>query len=187
MLVRVINLYLAVLCLTLLVPARALCADGIRAEVVKVYDGDTILVDMGGGMLEKVRLIGIDCPEVRANDKFERDMGHEKRHTAREMLELGRRAMEYTEAFCPPGAAVRLEPDIERRDRYGRLLAYVWVRDPLSIRGQPGDTGWEMLNVGLLKAGLARPMVIPPNVRYADDFRELAREARERRLGMWAK
>jgi len=178
---------LVLLCLTLLVPARTLCADGIRAEVVKVYDGDTILVDMGGGRREKVRLIGIDCPEARINDKFERDMEREKIHTAKEMLELGRRASEYTGAYCTPGTAVRLEPDVERRDKYGRLLAYVWVRAPLSGHGPEKDKGWKMLNSMLLRAGLARPMVIPPNVKYADDFRGLAREARGRRLGIWAK
>jgi micrococcal nuclease len=179
-------IFLTVLIAALLLPVRALCAGGIRAEVVKVYDGDTILV-VFEGRPEKVRLIGIDCPEVRVNDKFEHDMKREKIHTAKEMLELGQRASEYTRTFCPPGSTVRLETDIGRRDRYGRLLAYVWVRNLLYPPDTAGDKGWDMLNAMLLRAGLARTMLIPPDLKYADDFRELEREARGRRLGMWAK
>ncbi len=70
------------------------------------------------------------------------------------------------------GRRVRLEYDVERFDRYGRVLAYVYV----------GDV---MVNAELVKEGFAQPMTIPPNVTYAERFRELAAEARRLGRGLW--
>ncbi len=70
------------------------------------------------------------------------------------------------------GRRVRLEYDVQTHDRFGRLLAYVYV----------GDT---MVNAALLEAGFAQPMTIPPNVRYAERFRALAAQARTMRKGLW--
>jgi micrococcal nuclease len=64
--------------------------------------------------------------------------------------------------------------DIERRDRYGRLLAYVWREDGL------------LVNLTLLEAGQAQLFTIPPNVRHADRFRACAAAARAARHGLWA-
>jgi micrococcal nuclease len=68
---------------------------------------------------------------------------------------------------------VRLELDVQARDRYGRLLAYVWVADI-------------MVNAELLRLGVAQVMTVPPNVRHRDQFRELERAAREAGRGLWA-
>ncbi len=73
---------------------------------------------------------------------------------------------------------VRLETDVQLRDRYGRLLAYVWARRP--------DGGLVMVNAELVRLGYAAVMTVPPNVRHAALFRRLAAEARERQLGLWA-
>jgi micrococcal nuclease len=70
------------------------------------------------------------------------------------------------------GRHVRLVYDAERRDRYGRLLAYVY-RDSLFV------------NAELVRAGYARTLTIPPNVRFAPRFAQLAREAREHGRGLW--
>jgi micrococcal nuclease len=69
---------------------------------------------------------------------------------------------------------VRLVFDVEHRDRYGRLLAYVHrVGDGLFV------------NASLVREGYAGALTIPPNVRYADRFRRLQREARDARRGLW--
>jgi len=70
------------------------------------------------------------------------------------------------------GRRVRLELDVQPRDRYGRLLAYVWV----------GDT---MVNAELVRLGYAQVMTVPPNVRYQDLFLKLQREARDAGRGLW--
>ena len=70
------------------------------------------------------------------------------------------------------GKTVRLEYDVQTRDRFGRLLAYVYVGDG-------------MVNAELVRLGFAQPMTIPPNVRYAERFRALAHEAREAHRGLW--
>src|SRR5438552_16349994 len=70
------------------------------------------------------------------------------------------------------GKRVRLETDVQARDRYGRLLAYVWV----------GDV---MVNAELVRLGYAQVMTVPPNVRYQQLFLKLQREAREAGRGLW--
>lgn len=177
---------MVLLCLAVIVAPKAGAAPGesIAATVTEVYDGDTILVVLGSGKKEKVRFIGIDCPEAWENEKFARDMVREKRLSAAEMLELGRMAKEFTEAACQPGSTVLLEMDLQERDRYGRLLAYVWVRQGSGAGGQ-GPENEAMLNAELLRAGLAKTMTILPNVRYVELFNSLQKEAQDRNLGIW--
>jgi len=71
------------------------------------------------------------------------------------------------------GRRVRLVLDAEERDRYGRLLAYVYA-------------GARFVNAELLRDGYAQPLTVPPNVRFEDRFRRLAREARREGKGLWA-
>jgi micrococcal nuclease len=133
----------------------------LAGRVVRLVDGDTIWVDVGG-RVEKVRYIGINTPEVH--------------HPTRGEEPGGRRAVEANRALVA-GRPVRLEPDVQLRDRYGRLLAYVWVRR--------ADGGEVMVNAELVRLGYARAATYPPNVRYADAFRRLEREAREAGRGLW--
>lgn len=147
-------------------------------KVLKVYDGDTILVELGSEK-EKVRLIGIDCPEVWEDEKFVRDMRNEKTHSATEMLELGQKAKEFTEAAFTPETKVYLDRGRQERDKYGRMLAYVVLFRPI--------WNWRLLNADLLRAGLARTMTIPPNDYYAEEFRKIEAEARAAGKGIWAK
>jgi len=72
---------------------------------------------------------------------------------------------------------VRLETDVQLRDRYGRLLAYVWIRRP---------EGEVMVNAELVRLGYAAVMTVPPNVRHIELFRRLAAEARQHHRGLWA-
>ncbi|HXG02413.1 MAG TPA: thermonuclease family protein [Candidatus Binatia bacterium] len=156
---------LAALALTLssppLAPApvaaqRPAAARGLVGEVVRVVDGDTIQVRLAD-RIEKVRYIGIDTPEVNG-----RAGGPEP--GAVEATALNRTLVE--------GRRVRLELDVQERDRHGRLLAYVWI----------GDL---MVNAELVRRGYAQVMTVPPNVRYQALFLRLQRDAREAGRGLW--
>ncbi len=128
--------------------------------VVDVVDGDTIDVRIGG-RTERVRLIGIDTPEtVRPNTPVEC---------------FGPEASAHTTTLLPPGTPVRLVRDVEARDDYGRLLAYVFrSSDDLFV------------NVELVRAGSARPLRIPPNVTFAEQFAQAARDAQAADRGLWS-
>jgi micrococcal nuclease len=123
-----------------------------------VVDGDTVKVRMGG-RLDTVRYIGMDTPETK------------KPNTPIQCF--GKAASAYNERLVA-GRPVRLRFDAERRDRYGRLLAYVYRRpDGLFVNAQ------------LVRAGFARTLTFPPNVAHVGLFRTLERTARERDLGLW--
>jgi micrococcal nuclease len=125
--------------------------------VTRVVDGDTAEMLLGGRQVD-VRFIGIDTPEAVAPDQ--------------PVECFGRRASTYTESRLE-GRTVRLEFDVERRDRFDRTLAYVWI-------------GEELFNETLLAEGYAVVTTFPPNVRYVDRFVAAQREAREAGRGVWA-
>ena len=135
--------------------------------VKRVVDGDTIVLETG----ERVRLIGIDTPELHESDKLYRDASRTKQDIST-IQKLGRRAYEFTRNLVE-GKRVSLEFDVEKRDRYKRLLAYVYLKDGTFV------------NAEIVKQGYASLMTIPPNVKYADLFLRLYREARENRRGLW--
>ena len=127
------------------------------ATVLYVLDGDTLVVYFEG-QKESVRLLAIDCPEIHYNPKLWRDAkGNEK--VAEKMIQAGLEAKKLTQSLVPKGSSVNLEFDSQKRDKYNRLLAYVYLPD-----GQ-------MLNAVLFKQGAARAYLIPPNVRYASWFK----------------
>lgn len=86
---------------------------------------------------------------------------------------FGREASEFAERLLPLETRVRYRVGVEERDRYGRLLAYVWLPDG------------RMLNRVLVEQGYAQTLTIPPNVDFADVFRAGAQAAREAGLGLW--
>jgi micrococcal nuclease len=131
---------------------------GVDGMVTRVVDGDTIHVAVGG-QDETVRYIGVDTPEsVKPGTPVQ--CFAKAASAANERLVEGRR--------------VRLAYDAEHRDRYGRLLAYVYRADDDAF-----------VNARLVEDGYARTLTIPPNVRFADRFASLARAAREHRRGLW--
>lgn len=135
--------------------------------VTRVVDGDTLLLASG----ERVRLIGIDTPEVHESGKLRRD-AQKMQQSAGEIRKLGRRASEFTKALVE-GKRVSLEFDVERYDRYKRLLAYAYLKDGTFV------------NARIVQEGYASLLTIPPNVKYADLFLKLYREARENNRGLW--
>lgn len=135
--------------------------------VRRVIDGDTLQLESG----ERVRLIGIDTPEMHESDKFYRDAQRTKQDI-RTIRELGRRAYEFTKNLVE-GRRVSLEFDVEKRDKYDRLLAYVYLKDGTFV------------NAEIVKQGYASLMTIPPNVKYADLFLNLYQQARQNKRGLW--
>jgi micrococcal nuclease len=131
------------------------------ATVDRVVDGDTIVVRLAARR-ERVRLIGIDTPEsVKPNTPVQCFA-----------VEASRR----TKSLLPAGAGVRLEGDVEQRDQYGRLLAYVFrQRDGLFV------------NLSLAQDGFAVPYTFPPNVAHVDEFVRAAAEARSANRGLWGR
>lgn len=128
-------------------------------QVTRVIDGDTIEIIYNGSK-EKVRLIGIDTPESVHPDKSKN-------------TECGLIASNFTKSRLE-SKKVGLEFDVQERDLYRRLLAYVW------IDGQ-------MFNKVLVEEGMAQVATFPPNTKYESDFRELQRIARENNIGLWGK
>jgi micrococcal nuclease len=128
----------------------------LEGVVVKVVDGDTIHVRLGE-RIEKVRYIGVNTPEVHHPRLGEQPGG-------REAWDVNRRLVD--------GRPVRLELDVQVRDRYGRLLAYVWVSET-------------MINAELVGRGYAQVMTVPPNVRYQQLFLRRERDARQAGRGLW--
>ena len=136
-------------------PAGAAQAGAIE----RVVDGDTVIAQLGSGATERVRLIGIDTPESV------------KPGTPVQCFAL--KASAYTKHLLT-GRRVRLVLDAEPRDRYGRLLAYVY-REPDGA----------FVNAQLVRDGYARTLTIAPNVAHARQFAQLARTARRGGRGLW--
>jgi micrococcal nuclease len=145
----------------------------VPCRVLKVYDGDTFKCRLENGEEIKVRLIGVDTPESRPNRKAMRDARREGVSLQR-IIRLGKKATEFTRRLIPPGTVVLLETDVQIHDKYGRLLAYVYLPDG------------RMLNEVLLEEGYAKMMTIPPNVKYVERFREAQRKAMREGRGLWS-
>jgi len=129
-------------------------------KVTEIHDGDTvsIITDSFLGILvktERVRLIGIDAPEL-AQEQW------------------GRRAKNHLRKLIKESDwQVKIEFDIQKRDKYGRILAYLW------------DRQGRMINYMMVKHGYAMVYTVPPNVKYAELFVEAQRLARQERKGIW--
>lgn len=126
--------------------------------VTRVFDGDTVEARLPDGHLEVIRYVGINAPELHHPERGE-DPGARAAWAANRGLIAGRR--------------VELSFDTKTRDRFGRLLAYVWA-DGTHI------------NAELVRRGHAVTVDYPEPVRFADRFRELEREARGSGRGLWA-
>jgi micrococcal nuclease len=141
------------------------------ATVTRIVDGDTLKV-FYLGREESIRLIGIDTPESRVNKKTEKD-AERNNQDIKIIIEMGKRATKYVEGLVKAGDTVTIEFDVQERDRYKRLLGYVYL------------SNGKMLNEEIVKAGYANVMTIPPTVKYKDRFLKAYQEARESKRGLW--
>lgn len=131
----------------------------VKVKVLRVVDGDTFKC-MIDGKEQTVRLIGVDTPESVNPNK--------EKNTVE-----GKIASEYTKRYLED-RDVELEYDIQKTDKYGRVLAYVWN----------GDT---LFNFKLIRDGIAKPMTIAPNVKYSKIIRNLEKKAVENNKGFFNK
>lgn len=150
-------LVLALALLGFLLPVSEHADEGVYGIVKFVYDGDTVLVDIGGKS-EQVRYIGIDTPEIGRD-------GAPSECFAEEAFERNKELV--------LGSVVHLTKDKEDRDKYGRLLRYVYVEDLF-------------INEVLVSEGFATTLSISPNEDFADAFKEVESRARDASLGLWS-
>lgn len=122
----------------------------VPCTVTRIVDGDTVECDGA----HRVRLIGMDTPEANQPP-------------------FGTEAAAALTAMLPVGSTVQLEPDVEPRDRYNRVLAYVWA-------------GRILINWRMVREGWAVLLTYAPNVQYVDAFTDAERRAREEGRGLWA-
>ncbi len=128
-----------------------------EAQVTEIVDGDTIGVTIDGAEY-KVRYILVDTPETKKPGTPVQPFGPEATAANRKMV---------------ADQTVYLEKDVSENDRYGRLLRYVYLEDG------------RMVNEELLRLGLARVSTFPPDVKYADRFLAVQRQAQETGAGLW--
>jgi micrococcal nuclease len=131
-----------------------------KAIVKAVIDGDTFKAEFSNGEVETIRLLLIDTPETVSPNVPEQPYGKE--------------ASDFLKRHLIRHSVVEIEKGIEERDKYNRLLAYVW-RDGKNI------------NKALLEEGLARVAYIyEPNTKYLNEFKRAERKAKEERKGIWS-
>jgi len=145
--IRILSVSILVLLLTVLLNAQDLF------KVERVIDGDTILLANG----ERVRLIGVDTPETK--------------HPQKPVERFGKEAYLFTKNMVE-GKEIRLEYDWQKRDKYGRLLAYAYLKDGT------------FLNAEIIKQGYGFAYIKYP-FKYLEEFRQFEREASENKRGLW--
>ncbi|MFD1039053.1 thermonuclease family protein [Virgibacillus byunsanensis] len=131
-----------------------------NAEFVRVVDGDTLIANIDGTQ-EYVRLLLVDTPETK--------------HPDVDVQPFGQEASNLMKVTFSPSESIIIEYGAEKRDKYDRLLAYVYTKDK------------QMFNKMLLEKGLARvAYVYPPNDKYVDDFRDIEEQAKNNKIGIWS-
>ena len=149
-----------------------------KAKVERVVDGDTAIVsfifdDGSKYQKERVRFLGVDTPETV--------------HPNKPVQYYGKEASDFTKAQLTD-KIVWLQTDVGAKDRYDRMLAYVWLKEPTEqdLDNEAAIREY-MYNAKLLLEGYAQLMTIQPNSRYANLFVHFQREARQESKGLWGK
>ena len=132
--------------------------DSATATVIKVIDGDTIILKLQN-KTETVRLLGVDTPEAV--------------HPTKGIECFGPEASAFTKTMLKKGSTVKLVRDAEPRDRYQRLLVYLYLADGT------------FFNQLLIEQGFAITLSIEPNTAFASQFASHESSARDRRVGLW--
>ncbi len=127
-----------------------------EAVVAQVGDGDTVILDNG----QKVRLLGIDAPELEKEGKPADFLAHKAKQVLTDLVQ---------------GKRVRLEYDKLRYDRFGRTLAYLFLPDGVNLSRE------------MVRQGLAHVYMVPPNLRFREELLEAQREAIKAHRGVWLK
>ena len=140
-----------------------------EATVVKIVDGDTIWIDGEDGN-DKVRLIGIDAPEIDyySSEKTDGDL-----------------SSEFLESILTEGQTVYLQADVSDDDSYNRLLRYIWTEIPAD-KDNEDEVSTKMLNAIILINGYAKAIAYEPDTRYSDLFEKLQTQAEQEKSGLWS-
>ena len=141
-----------------------------KAIVERVVDGDTIVVKRENGVSEKIRMVLVNTPETK--------------HPKKGVEYFGKEASAYTKKMLPAGKTVYLEKDVSERDRYSRLLRYVWINEPTS-KIDTKVLKNNCFNAMLLANGFAQVSVFPPDVKYVNEFRQIEKTAKDNNVGLW--
>ncbi len=141
-----------------------------KARVTRVVDGDTVVVEIKGNSY-KLRLIGIDTPEVK--------------HPKKGVEFFGKEASAFTYKNLN-NRDIYLEKDVSNTDKYNRLLRYIWLTPPKN-EGNPSykEVRDQTFNGILVREGYANASTYPPDVKYSKLFSKIEREAREANRGLW--
>ncbi len=135
-----------------------------EATIIRVIDGDTVIVDFYGRE-ESVRMIGVDAPESVSKDETENTI-------------YGEYASQYTKNHLQEGMVVYLTFDVEKYDRYDRLLAYIWIGKDLNDINN-------LYQKKMVEDGYAVAIRYEPNVRYHSFLEECMDEAAAKECGLW--
>lgn len=135
--------------------------DKQKVTVAEVIDGDTFVLNIEGSE-RKARLIGVDTPESVAPDDYRKNNTQE-----------GKDVSAIVQEKIPVGSTLYIEYDVSRIDVYDRHLVYLYFENGTMVQD------W------LLSNGYANIATYPPNVKYAEHFKELAHEAAENKIGLW--
>ncbi|MDR1875952.1 MAG: thermonuclease family protein [Synergistaceae bacterium] len=142
--------------------------DALQGTVVRVTDGDTVVVAVAGEE-RRVRLIGVDTPETV--------------HPNKPVQRYGKEASDFTKKSLL-NRTIWLEYDTAPLDRYKRHLAYLWMTKPGA--GEEAIRR-DMFNARLILEGYGKVMTIQPNSKYADLFVKFQKEARAKQRGLWSR
>lgn len=137
-----------------------------KVLVTHVVDGDTIDVKFSDGRTERVRFIGVNAPE-----------------STKEVEPYGVQATLFTEENLLD-KYIFLEKDVSERDKYGRLLRYIWLEPPAKLN--EAEIRQKLFNAIMLLQGYAQVATFPPDVKYVDYFTKFQKEAREKNEGLWS-
>ena len=130
------------------------------ARIMRIINGDTLTI-LYHGKWEEIKLIGLDMPETTLNDRvYEKALKNSTTPAA--IINRGLADREFVKKYLQYGSQIWIEFDTQKRDRFSRLLGYVYIADG------------RMLNEIILSAGLTEPLLIPPNLKYQQRFQEIA-------------
>lgn len=141
-----------------------------KAKFIYAHDGDTIRVKLGGRE-EKIRFVGVNTPEVAKDGKPAQFMADDAKDFTEEILS---------------NKEIYLEIDISDRDKYDRLLRYIWLEEPIE-NPSIDDVGSKTLNGILVKEGYAYANYYKPDVKYHNYLKDLENSAQDKNLGIWSK
>jgi len=158
--------------------------------VDSVIDGDTLRLTNG----KLVDLIGIDCLEIEENAKTQRD-SEQMHRDVKTVTRMGKQTVKFVKSLIGPGEKVLLKFDTKKKDKYGNLLAYVYlylcgsdcmidVEDGVELAAMDEGT-YCFLNATIIGSGYALPASVPPNETYTALFNRLYEEARSHGRGLW--